>query len=176
MADENNMNIEMVDSYEASGVDPFDAPIPGASLTNDPQNPRAWETPPEFTNQETALKNIFTNITEEESHEQLLNTLRDGVDIESTVQVILFKGFQDGKWSPDLSLLLIEPTIYLIMWIADQAGIEAQISADGDDWDDDVSNEARTAMENDIERMKPKTDSLPPSLLSKMDSFSKGEQ
>ena len=43
MADENNMNIDMAESYEASGVDPFDAPIPGASLTNDPQNPYPWE-------------------------------------------------------------------------------------------------------------------------------------
>jgi hypothetical protein len=176
MVDENNANIEMAESYETSGIDPFDAPTPGASLTSDPENPRAWETPPDYNNQEEALKAIFSNLTDEEKHQSLLNTLRDGVDIESIVQVLLFKGFQDGKWSPDLSLLLIEPTIYLIMWIADQAGIEAQISADGDDWDDDVSNEARTAMENDIERMKPKTDSLPPSLLSKMDSFSKGEQ
>ena len=152
MADENNMNIEMAESYETSGIDPFDAPTPGASLTSDPENPRAWETPPDYTNQEEALKAIFTNLTDEESHQSLLNTLRDGVDIESIVQVLLFKGFQDGKWSP------------------------AQISADGDDWDDDISNEARTAMENDIERMKPKTDSLPPSLLAKMDTFSKGEQ
>ena len=61
MVDENNMNIDMVDSYEKAGVDPFDAPTPGASLTNDPQNPYPWETPPDFTNQESALKNIFTN-------------------------------------------------------------------------------------------------------------------
>ena len=174
MADENNMNIDMIDSYEKAGVDPFDAPTPGASLTNDPQNPYPWETPPDFTNQESALKNIFTNITEEENHEKLLNTLRDGVDIESIVQVLLFKGFQDGKWSPDLMLMLIEPMVYIVMWLADKAGIEAQISADGDDWEDEEANQGREMMREDIQRMKPKTEMLPQSLLAKMDSFSQG--
>ena len=28
MAEENNMNIDMAESYEASGVDPFDAQYP----------------------------------------------------------------------------------------------------------------------------------------------------
>ena len=93
-------------------------------------------------------------MTEEEKHEQLLNTLRDGVDIESIVQVLLFKGFQDGKWSPDLMLLLIEPMVYMVMWIADQAGIDAQISADGDDWNDEEATMGRQALKTDIERMQ----------------------
>jgi len=172
----NENSTDMADSFEDSGVNPFDAPTPGASLTSDPENPRAWETPPDFTDQEKALKSLFTNMTEEGMHEELLNTLRNGADIESLVQVVLFKGFQEGKWSPDLMLMLIEPLIYIVMWLADQAGIDAQVSADGDDWDDDEATEGRAAMENDIKRMKPKTDSLPPSLLAKMDTFSKGEE
>ena len=172
----NKNSTDMADSFEDSGVNPFDAPTPGASLTSDPENPRAWETPPDFTDQEKALKSLFTNMTEEGTHEELLNTLRNGADIESLVQVVLFKGFQEGKWSPDLMLMLIEPLIYIVMWLADQAGIDAQVSADGDDWDDDEATEGRAAMENDIKRMKPKTDSLPPSLLAKMDTFSKGEE
>ena len=168
MADENNMNMQMAESYEASGIDPFESPIPGASLTSNPENPRAWETPPEYTTQEKALKNIFTNITEEENHGRLLNSLRDGIDIESIVQVLLFKGFQEGKWSPDLMLLLIEPLVYIVMWIADQAGIDAQISADGDDWEDEEEEIGRKLMTKDIERMKGPPSNMPPSLLSKM--------
>ena len=53
-------------------------------------------------------------------HEKLLNTLRDGVDIESVVQVLLFKGFQDGKWSPDLMLMLIEPMVASVEIINDR--------------------------------------------------------
>jgi hypothetical protein len=176
MINKNNTNVEMADSFEASGINPFDAPTPGASLTGDPENPRAWETPPDFTEQEGALKALFTNMTEDENHSQLLSTLRNGSSIESLVQVMLFKGFQDGRWSPDLMLLLVEPLIYIVMWLADQAGIDAQISAEGDDWDDDEATEGRAAIENDINRMKPKIESLPQSLLSKMDNFSKGEE
>ncbi|SVD67857.1 uncharacterized protein METZ01_LOCUS420711, partial [marine metagenome] len=105
---ENTENIEMAEAYEQAGADMFDAPTPGSSLTSDPQNPRAWETPPEFNTEEEALKNIFMNLTDEDNHEQLLNSLRDGNPIEMIVQVILFKGFQEGNWSPDLMLLLVE--------------------------------------------------------------------
>ena len=66
----------------------------------------------------------------------------------------MFKGFQDGKWNPDLMLLLIEPSVYIIMWLADKAGIEAQISADGDDWEDEEANQGRQMMREDIQRMK----------------------
>ena len=31
-------------------VDPFSKPVPGQSLTNDPDNPYPWESPPEFVN------------------------------------------------------------------------------------------------------------------------------
>ena len=72
-------------------------------------------------------------------------------------------------------LLLVEPTIYIVMWLADQAGIDATISADGDDWEDEEETLGKDLIRNDIERMKPKVDSLPQSLLAKMDDFSRGE-
>ncbi len=52
-------------------------------------------------------------------------------------QVYLTKGFQEGKWNPDLMLLLIEPTIYLLMWLASQVDIDFQLDSDGDDWDEE---------------------------------------
>ena len=169
----NTENIEMAEAYEQSGVDMFDAPTPGSSLTGDPQNPRSWETPAQFTTEEEALKNIFMNLTKEENHDQLLNSLRDGNPIEMVVQVLLFKGFQEGKWSPDLMLLLIEPTVYIVMWLADQAGIDVTLDSDGDSWDEDEVG--RFNMQEDIKRMKPK-DNMPPSLLAQMNEFSGGEE
>jgi hypothetical protein len=166
---ENTRNIEMMEAYEKSGVSPFDAPIPGSSLTSDPQNPRGWETAPTFTTEEKALKNIFMNLTSEDNHEQLLNALRDGEPIEMIVQVLLYKGFQEGKWSPDLMLMLIEPTIYIVMWIAEQAGIDAMLDSDGDNWDDE--EEMMTDMKKDTQRMKSKGN-VPTSLLAQMDEFS----
>ncbi len=169
----NTENIEMAEAYEQSGVDMFDAPIPGSSLTGDPQNPRSWETPAEFNTEEEALKSIFMSLTKEENHDQLLNSLRDGNPIEMVVQVLLFKGFQEGKWSPDLMLLLIEPTVYIVMWLADQAGIDATLDSDGDNWDEDEIG--RFNMQEDIKRMKPKNN-MPPSLLAQMNEFSGGAE
>jgi|TARA_Y100000296_G_C5137926_1_gene239288 hypothetical protein len=166
---ENTGNIEMAEAYEKSGVDMFDAPTPGSSLTSDPQNPRAWESPPEFNTEEEALKNIFMNLTDEDNHEQLLNSLRDGESIEMIVQIILFKGFQEGKWSPDLMLLLIEPTIVIVMWLADKAGIDATLDSDGDNWEEE--DEMMADMQKDTQRMKP-NNNLPQSLLSQMGEFS----
>ncbi len=34
-------------------------------------------------------------------------------------------------------LLLIEPTIYLLMWLASQVDIDFQLDSDGDDWDEE---------------------------------------
>jgi len=162
-------NIEMAEAYDKDGVDMFDAPTPGSSLTSDPQNPRAWETPPDFNTEEEALKNIFMNLTDEDNHEQLLNSLRDGNPIEMIVQILLFKGFQEGKWSPDLMLLLIEPTIYIVMWLADQAGIDATLDSEGDNWDEE--DEMMENMKKDTQRMKPSSN-MPQSLLSQMSEFS----
>jgi hypothetical protein len=39
-------------------------------------------------------------------------------------QVILYKGYTEGLWNPDLMLSLIEPTIYLLINIADYADIK----------------------------------------------------
>ena len=167
---ENTGNIEMTEAYEKSGVSPFDAPIPGSSLTSDPNTPREWETPAKFSTEEEALKNIFMNLTSEENHKQLLNSLRDGSPIEMIVQVLLYKGFEMGKWSPDLMLMLIEPTIYIVMWLADQAGIDATLDSDGDNWDDE--EDMMADMAKDSQRMKPKRGNMPPSLLAQMSEFS----
>ena len=56
----------------------------------------------------------------------------------------------------------------MVMWIADQAGIDAQISADGDDWNDEEATMGRQALKTDIERMQKPPSSMPQSLLSKM--------
>ena len=109
------------------------------------------------------------NLTEEDKHKQLLNALRDGSPIEMIVQVLLYKGFEMGKWSPDLMLMLIEPTIYIVMWLADQAGIDATLDSDGDNWEED--DDMMVNMSKDSQRMKPSSN-MPQSLLSQMGEFS----
>ena len=47
-----------------------------------------------------------------------------------TTRLLLFTGFTEGKWNPDLLLLLIEPVAYMIMALAERADIEIIIDND----------------------------------------------
>lgn len=105
------------------------APIPGESLTNDPEQPQSFETPPEFTNVEKAQEHLFESLADPEAVPQLLQIIREGLPLDMLSQVILFAGFRAGKWTPDLFVLLIEPVIYILIFICEQAGVEYVLSA-----------------------------------------------
>ena len=51
----------------------------------------------------------------------------DGIPIMEIVQVTLFQGFSSGKWNPDLVMLLAEPLAYMIMALAERAGLDYTI-------------------------------------------------
>ena len=164
--------------FDEVGVNPFNAPIPGESLTTAPDMPKAWERPPQYTSQDAAMEAIYMEITQEDSLRKLINIINDGLPLDEIAQVILYKGYTEGKFSPDLMLVLIEPTIYLLIAIADYAKIsdytlyneetddpDTQIPEDDitpvmmDDDDDEVKEEKR----------KPTKESLGESLLSRVE-------
>ena len=102
----------------------LDRPIPGESLTNDPDNPFPFEKAPQYTDMRKALESIFQNLIEPESYTSLMLMLSAReFSIMDATQVILKRGFMEGLWNPDLMLLLIEPVAYLIMSLAEQAQI-----------------------------------------------------
>ena len=59
------------------------------------------------------------------------------VPILDLVMQITYVGFRDGRWNPDLMMMLIEPLIYVIMALAEKADIEYRIDDEDDDEDDD---------------------------------------
>jgi hypothetical protein len=124
--------------FEKEGVNPFNAPIPGESLTSAPENPKAWERPPEFTNEDEAMKAIYLLLTEQDKLKIIVNTIDDGVPLDEIAQVLLYKGYTEGKFNPDLMLLLIEPTLYLLISIADYAEIKDYVLYAGEDNDPDT--------------------------------------
>ena len=125
-------------SFDEAGINPFNAPIPGESLTASPDNKKAWERPPEYTNEDDAMKEIYLLLTEQDKLKQLINTIDDGVPLDEIAQVILYKGYTEGKYNPDLMLLLIEPTLYLLISIADYAEIKDYVLYTGEDNDPDT--------------------------------------
>ena len=45
--------------FDEVGVNPFNAPIPGESLTTAPDMPKSWERPPQHSDAENAMEAIY---------------------------------------------------------------------------------------------------------------------
>tara|TARA_R100000687_G_scaffold83028_2_gene84361 strand:- start:99 stop:713 length:615 start_codon:yes stop_codon:yes gene_type:complete len=99
-------------------------PIPGQSLTNDPDQAYNWERPPEIVTLQDGILDIFRTLIKKEVFTNLVGALRKGVPVEDIGSSILYNGFLNGKWNPDLMILLVEPSMYIIMAIGERAGLE----------------------------------------------------
>ena len=110
--------------FDEVGVNPFNAPIPGESLTTSPDMQKAWERPPKYVEQEKAIEAIYMELTNEDTLRKLIKMINDGTPLDEIAQVTLYKGYTEGKFSPDLMIMLIEPTLYLLIAIADYAEIK----------------------------------------------------
>lgn len=129
-----------MDDLERKYFANMDRPIPGESLTSDPESPWPWEKAPQFSSVHTASEHIFSKLVDEDLYDSMMDSLDDGVPIMDITRVILFKGFTEGLWNPDLLLRLIEPTTYMILALAERALIDPVIY-DDESIDDAVEEE-----------------------------------
>tara|TARA_R100001369_G_scaffold68829_1_gene96390 strand:- start:1085 stop:1708 length:624 start_codon:yes stop_codon:yes gene_type:complete len=113
--------------------------IPGSSLTNDPETPAPHERAPKFTSVHGAIEEIWGNFIEPETYINLMGAVSDDVPVMDIAQIILFKGFQEGAWNPDLMLMLFEPTCYMIIALAER--IDIPITIYSGDLEDEDSEE-----------------------------------
>jgi len=138
---------ELINIDAMGGRTPFERPIPGQSLTNDPDTKYPWEQPPKYTDVTSATIDIVADSYEKETYEMIALTLADGMPVGSLASMILQAGFQEGKWNPDLMMLLIEPTMYILAAIAEQCGID-YLLYEGDSYEsydeDDEANEQKS--------------------------------
>ena len=102
---------------------PFDTPIPGQSLTDEPGN-YPWEHPPQFTDVQEVMDNLYDSLTTPKNAQQLIAMLDAGVPVEAIVRVITFAGFMEGKFNPDVGFTIIEPLMNLVSAIGIRAGVE----------------------------------------------------
>ena len=120
----------------------MDRPIPGEGLMSNPENPWPWETPPRFTSVMKASEYIFSQFIEEDLNPIILDAMEDEIPIMDITRFILFKGFTDGLWTPDLLLLLVEPTAYMLLALAERALIDPIIYNEEDE--DEISDDLQT--------------------------------
>ena len=160
--------------FEKEGMNPFNAPIPGESLTRDPEQRFPWEQNPQITDVDTAIKEIFITLTEKNSLVELLNILNNGQPVDEIAQIIAYRGMSVGKYNNDLMLLLLEPIMYLIIAIAEEYEIEPVIY---EGMDNDIAEEEDTdrAIES---KPKPQVnkDSVPSSLLARVKELPSKEE
>ena len=100
----------------------FDAPIPGQSLTDTPGNAR-WEHPPEYTDVEEASEYVWERLHKKEILEQVVTFLENNIPVEAVARMVLFGGFMEGKWTPDVAILLSEIVFKQIVAI----GVKAEV-------------------------------------------------
>jgi len=119
--------------------------VPGQSLTSNPETPRPFEQAPKYVELQPALDTLFIQLTEPEAYRAIVDLIDDGNTISDVAQIILTMGFQDGLWNPDLMMILIEPTMYLIMSLVEKAGrLEYTIVRD----DEDDANDSEPEQED----------------------------
>ena len=111
----------------------FEAPVAGQSLTNDPSNPYPWEKAPEITSVKIATEKIFFDLLKDENLTTVAGLMSQKTPVVDIANLLLTAGFQKGKWNPDLMLSLLEPTMYMLMAIAEKAGIDPVLTRDDAD-------------------------------------------
>jgi len=125
--------------YEQQGIETIASmgrPVPGQSLTQNPDEVRPFEGPPEFTNFREALDYTVSNLLEQEVIEPIIKSIASGTPIMDVVMQIAYVGFKEGKWNPDLMMMLIEPLAYVVMALCEKAGINFTIYREEEEDDD----------------------------------------
>ena len=110
----------------------FERPVPGQSLTNSPEQPYPWETPPEITSVREGTERIFLDLLKDENLVSITDMMAQGTPIDDVASMLLVTGFQKGKWNPDMMLQLMEPTMYMLLAIAEKTGINPVIDGPDD--------------------------------------------
>ena len=101
-------------------TDPFDRPVPGQSLTGEP-NKWAWEKPPQMTNVDEALVFVMEKIQNspptQKNYDKIITM---GMPIESITNTIALGGFIEGLWCVDVLELLKPPLMASLMLYAEE--------------------------------------------------------
>jgi hypothetical protein len=116
----------MVEPPQKAPISNFDAPVPGESLTTEPGN-SPWERPPQFVNPSDAVEFIWKQLSKPANMYNALTLMKQGVPIEAIAKVLLFTGFSEGKWTPDVAMLIAKPVIAILAGLCKAAEIKTKL-------------------------------------------------
>ncbi len=111
---------EPIGSVEAK--DDFAPAPPGHSLTED--NSRwAWGKPQQVIDPEKALEQAINSIKEPKVQLEMVKLLLTGASVEMMVEGYLLQAFHEGRFGPDVGLLIKAPLAFYIASIAEEENI-----------------------------------------------------
>ena len=107
-----------------------------------------------------------------------MDSLEEGVTVMEIVQVLIFQGFQDGLFNPDMMLMVAEPLAYMIAALAERADVDFVIMHDDDEDEDDEDDEDLPIMNQKLKTIeKPQMDDdFPVELANKLDKVEPPKQ
>ena len=109
--------------FKEADQNPFDAPIPGQSLTNEPGN-SAWEHPAQYSDVDAAMNFVMKKLSNVNMAEQILLMLKSKIPAEAITRLIVFGGFTEGKWTVDVATLITPLILQLIVAMGMRAKIK----------------------------------------------------
>jgi len=112
-----------MDQFKEAPNNPFDAPVPGQGMTDKPGN-YPWEHPPQYTDTQEATEFVWDKLTEPQFAEQVIGMLDAGIPVEAIGRIIVFSGFTEGKWTPDVAFIITEPIMKMIATVGIQGGVK----------------------------------------------------
>ena len=83
----------------------FKRPIPGSSLTNSPEDQRAWEQPPVITDTQEASRFFLDKLTQPRVYNAVLDSVEAGTPLMDIAQVLMYQAFRDGLINPDMMMI-----------------------------------------------------------------------
>jgi hypothetical protein len=118
--------MEIMDEAPRAGTieakDPFATAPPGHSLTED-NSKWAWGKPPQIVDPEEALEKAITSLQKPKVRDEMFKLLYTGVAVEVMVEGYILQSFQEGKFTPDVGILIKPPLGMYIAHMAEEAGI-----------------------------------------------------
>jgi len=133
----------------------FERPIPGQSLTQDPDSPMPYEKPPQYTDRNEALEYFFAKFVEEETYPKIMELISIPFPIMDIVKIFLIEAFEEGVINPDMIMLLAEPLAYMLMALAERADIDFIIerAEEGEEDEEESEQQSLGVLDNALGRM-----------------------
>ena len=100
----------------------FNTAPPGHSLTED-NSKWPWGRPPEMVDPDQAMDSLVDKLMDPRKKQEMFKLLMVGVSVEVIVEGMLFQAFRDGRFTPDVGLLIKGPLGIVIADMAEEDNI-----------------------------------------------------